>query len=402
MEFTINRDVFLKSLGHANGIIEKKTTLPILSNILIEAKESKIKITATDLDIIYFEEITPREIKKEGSTTTSASILYDILRKLQSSANVELALLTSNKLKLVSGNSKFNLLCIPSDNFPLSEEDNNQKSFEISPQKLLKLLEKTKISISNDETRHYLNGIFLHKTKLENKSFLSGVATDSHRLSSSSIEVDSNIQIESIILPKKTIFQLIYLLEQSNKPIKISNNKSKIKFEMDSSVLISKVIDGRFPDYNKVIPKGNDKTLEIKLSEFKNSIERVTTVSADRKEGLKMFISKDAVQLSVNNPNSGEGVEKINAKFNSDDLNISFNSRYLTDIASQIENESIIIYLKDPGSPVLIMDLLDKNSFHVVMPMKIWFILYKVNIRLFLYFSSSNHLIPTTIWAIDL
>ena len=371
MEFTINRDVFLKSLGHANGIIEKKTTLPILSNILIEAKESKIKITATDLDIIYFEEITPREIKKEGSTTTSASILYDILRKLQSNANVELTLLTSNKLKLVSGNSKFNLLCIPSDNFPLSEEDNNQKSFEISSQKILKLLEKTKISISNDETRHYLNGIFLHKTKLENKSFLSGVATDSHRLSSSSIEVDSNIQIESIILPKKTIFQLIYLLEQSNKPIKISNNKSKIKFEMDSSVLISKVIDGRFPDYNKVIPKDNDKTLEIKLSEFKNSIERVTTVSTDRKEGLKMFISKDAVQLSVNNPNSGEGVEKINAKFNSDDLNISFNSRYLTDIASQIENESIIIYLKDPGSPVLIMDLLDKNSFHVVMPMKI-------------------------------
>ena len=371
MEFTINRDVFLKSLGHANGIIEKKTTLPILSNILIEAKESKIKITATDLDIIYFEEITPREIKKEGSTTTSASILYDILRKLQSNANVELTLLTSNKLKLVSGNSKFNLLCIPSDNFPLSEEDNNQKCFEISPQKLLKLLEKTKISISNDETRHYLNGIFLHKTKLENKSFLSGVATDSHRLSSSSIEVDSNIQIESIILPKKTIFQLIYLLEQSNKHIKISNNKSKIKFEMDSSVLISKVIDGRFPDYNKVIPKGNDKALEIKLSEFKDSIERVTTVSNDRKEGLKMFISKDAVQLSVNNPNSGEGVERINAKFNSDDLNISFNSRYLTDIASQIENESIIIYLKDPGSPVLIRDLLDKNSYHVVMPMKI-------------------------------
>ena len=371
MEFTINRDIFLKALGHANGIIEKKSTLPILSNILIEAKDSKIKITATDLDIIYFEEITPREIKKEGSTTTSASILYDILRKLESNANVELTLLTSNKLKLVSGNSKFNLLCIPSDNFPLSEEDNNQKSFEISPQKLLKLLEKTKISISNDETRHYLNGIFLHKTKLENKSFLSGVATDSHRLSSSSIEVDSNIQIESIILPKKTIFQLIYLLEQSNKSIKISNNKSKIKFEMDSSVLISKVIDGRFPDYNKVIPKGNDKTLEIKLSEFKDSIERVTTVSTDRKEGLKMFISKDAVQLSVNNPNSGEGAERINAKFNSDDLNISFNSRYLADIASQIENESIIIYLKDPGSPVLIRDLLDKNSFHVVMPMKI-------------------------------
>ena len=371
MEFSIDRNTFLKSLGHTIGIIEKKTTLPILSNILIEAKDSKIKITATDLDIIYYEKILPKEVKKEGSTTTSASVLYDILRKLKPDDNVELNLQNNSRLKLVSGNSKFNLLCLSSDNFPLSEEDINQEKFEVSPQKLLKLLNKTKISISNDETRHYLNGIYLHKTKLENKSFLCGVSTDSHRLSSSSLEIDPNTHIESIILPKKTIFQLISLLEQSNKPVKISNNKSKIKFEMDIGVLTSKVIDGRFPDYNKVVPKDNDKILEIKLNEFRNSVERVTTVSSDRKEALKMSISKDSVQLSVNNPNSGEGVENINAKFNSSDLNISFNSRYLMDITSHIENELIVINLKDPGSPVLIRDFSDKNSFHVVMPMKI-------------------------------
>ena len=371
MEFSIGRDIFLKSLGRAVGIIEKKTTLPILSNILIEAKNSKIKITATDLDIIFFEEIQPQEVKKEGSTTTSASILYDILRKLQIGQKVELSLINSNKLKLVSGNSKFNLLCIPSDNFPLSEQDGDQKQFEVSSAKLLKLLNKTKISISNDETRHYLNGIYLHKITLDSKSFLSAVATDSHRLSSSSIEIDASINFDAIILPKKTIFQLISLLEQSNSSIKISINKAKVKFEMDQGVLISKVIDGRFPDYNKVIPKSNDKTLEIKLSEFKNSIDRVTSVSVDRKEGLKMSISKESLQLSVNSPNSGEGIENISAKFNSDELNISFNSRYLVDIASQIENEIIIINLKDPGSPALIRDLSDKNSFHVVMPMKI-------------------------------
>ena len=163
MEFTIDRDSFLKSLSHANGIIEKKTTLPILSNVLIEAKNSKIKITATDLDIIYFEEIIPQKINKEGSITTSSNILYDILRKLQPGTKVELTLMSTNKLKLVSGNSKFNLLCMPADNFPLSEEDDNQSSFQISSEKLLKLLNKTKISISNDETRHYLNGIYLHK-----------------------------------------------------------------------------------------------------------------------------------------------------------------------------------------------------------------------------------------------
>ena len=371
MEFIINRDIFLKALGRANGIIERKTTFPILSNVLIEAKNSKIKITATDLDIIYFEEVLPEELKKEGSTTTSGSILYDILRKLKSNAKVELSLQNLNKIKLVSENSKFNLLCLPPDNFPLSDENISKENFEVPTQKLLKLLNKTKISISNDETRHYLNGIYLHKTKLENKSFLCGVATDSHRLSSSSLEIESSINIEPIILPKKTIFQLISLLEENASTIKISNNKSKIKFEMNKSVLISKVIDGRFPDYTKVIPKGNDKILQIKLDDFKNSIDRVTTVSSDKKEGLKMIITKEAVQLSVNNPSSGEGSESINAKFNSDDLNISFNSRYLTDIVSQIENELVLINLKDAGSPVLINDISDKNSFHVVMPMKI-------------------------------
>ena len=371
MEFTINRDIFLKSLSNAYGIIEKKTTLPILSNILIEAKDSKIKITATDLDIIYSEVIVLQQIIKEGSTTTSASILYDILRKIETNAKVELSLQSANKLKLVSGKSQFNLLCLSSDNFPLSDENTNLKTFEVASNKLLKLLNKTRIAISNDETRHYLNGIYLHKINSGNKSFLTAVATDSHRLSSSSLEINSNIDFESIILPKKTIFQLISLLEQNTSVIKISNNKSKIKFEMSNGVLISKVIDGRFPDYDKVVPRDNNKELQIKLNEFKNSIERVTAVSLDHKEGLKMAIKKDSLQLSVNNPNSGEGTEYISVKFSSEDINISFNSRYLIDIATQIENDSIIVCLKDAGSPVLIKDLSDNNSFHVVMPMKI-------------------------------
>jgi len=371
MDIIVNRDVLLKSLSHAYGVIEKKTTLPILSNVLIEAKNSKVKITATDLDIIYSEDVPLQDLKTEGSTTTSANILYDILRKLEANSKIDFSLKSANKLQLVSGNSKFNLLCIPSDNFPISEEDIEQKYFEVPSQKLLKLLNKAKISISNDETRHYLNGIYFHKTNLENQSFLTGVATDSHRLSSSSLEIDTNVNFEPVILPKKTIFQLISLLEQTTSNVKISSNKSKVKFVMDSGVLISKVIDGRFPDYGKVVPKDNDKILKIKLIEFKNSIERVTTVSLDRKEGLKMAITKDSLQLSVNSPNSGEGTENISAVFNSEDMNVSFNSKYLIDIASQIENETIIMNLKEPGSPVLIKDLSDQLSFHVVMPMKI-------------------------------
>ena len=371
MEFTISRDIFMKSLSHAYGVIEKKTTLPILSNILIEAKDQKIKITATDLDIIYSEIVPLIELKEEGSTTTSASILYDILRKLEANTKVELSLQNQNKLKLISENSKFNLLCLSADNFPLSDEDIKEQTFEIPSNKLLNLLNKTKISISNDETRHYLNGVYLHKTNMNNKTYLSGVATDSHRLSFSSLEINPDTNFESIILPKKTIFQLISLLEQTSDVVKISNNKSKIKFEINNSILVSKVIDGHFPEYDKVVPQGNDKILQIKLSEFKNSIERVIAVSSDRKEGLKINITKNSLQLSVNSPNSGEGIENVNSTFNSEDITISFNSRYLIDIASQIENESIVIYLKDTNAPVLIKDLSDKNSFHVVMPMKI-------------------------------
>ena len=371
MEFTIERDIFLKSISNAYGIIEKKSTLPILSNILIEANNSKIKITSTDLDIVFSEEIVPQNVKKSGTTTTSASILHDILRKLESNSKVQLSLQSINKLKLISGNSEFNLLCMPSDSFPLTEESFDQKFFSVASKKLLKLLNKTKISISNDETRHYLNGIYLQKTNLENKSFLTGVATDSHRLSSSNLEIEDGSKFESIILPKKTIFQLISLIEENTSSIKISNNKSKIRFEIDNSILTSKVIDGRFPDYTKVIPKDNDKILQIKLNEFKNSIERVITVSSDRKEGLKITLSKGNICLSINNPNSGEGIENIKAEFNSDDMNIIFNSSYLLDITSQIEDESIVINLKDAGSPVLVNDFSDKNSFHVVMPMKI-------------------------------
>ena len=371
MEVTVNRDALLKTLGRAYGIIEKKSTLPILSNVLIEADNSKIKITATDLDIIYVEEISSVEIKKSGSTTTSANILYEILRKLQVGSKITLTLQDLNRLKLETGKSRFNLLCIAPDNFPLSNEDFKEKIIKIKPKKLLQLLNKTKISVSNDETRHYLNGIYLHKIIIKEKTYLTGVATDSHRLSLSSIEIDANSDFESIILPKKTIFQLTSLLEESSQDIQISNNKSKIKFEIENGVLISKVIDGKFPDYRRVIPQNNEKKLKTKLTEFKSSIDRVVSVSSDKKDGVKMALSKDNLKLMVNSPNSGEGSEIINAEFNSEQMSISFNSKYLIDIASQIENEYIILNLKDPGSPVLIQDMSDKDSLYVVMPMKI-------------------------------
>ena len=371
MHFQIKRDTLLKSLNIAHNIIERKNTLPILSNVLLEAKNNRLTIVATDLDLVFHDEIQELKIIQDGSTTTSATVLHDLLRKLTSNLDVTFNLKDENKLNISAENSKFNLLCLPVNNFPNFSDNFNGEGINLNKKTFLSLLNKTKISMSNDETRHYLNGIFVHTAESNGKLYLTAVATDSHRLSSSSLEIEKNIVFEPIILPKKTIFQLISLMEQSSAKIKISNNKSKVKFVMDSGILISKVIDGRFPDYSKVVPKDNNKILQIKLNEFKTSIERVTTVSADKKEGLKMGIKKDSLQLSVNSPNSGEGVENISANFNSEDMSISFNSRYLIDITSQIENEKIIMNLKEPGSPVLIKDLSDKLSFHVVMPMKI-------------------------------
>jgi len=371
MQFEINRDILLKSLNFVQGVVEKKNTLPILSNVLLELKNKRLSIVATDLDIVFYDEISDVKVLSEGNTTTSAAILFDILRKISSNSDLSFDLKTENKLSLKSENADFNLLCLPTDNFPTFSDDFNSQEILLESDKFLKLLNKTRISISNDDTRHYLNGVFLHLTESNSRRFLTGVATDSHRLSSSSLEIENIDDFTSLILPRKTVFQLCTLLTESSEKLTIQTSENKIKFNIGNMKLISKVIDGKFPDYKKVIPVSNDKTLIVSSKEFISSIERVASVSLDRKEGVKLAVNKDNVQLSVNSANSGEGNEKIKAEFNSGNLNISFNSKYLTDIASEIEDKNLKINLKDSTSPVLIEDLSDKDSFYVLMPMKI-------------------------------
>jgi len=353
------------------GVVEKKNTLPILSNVLLQLKNNKLSIVATDLDIIFYDEISDVKILKEGSTTTSATILYDILRKISSNSELNFDLKTENKLSLKSENSDFNLLCLPTDNFPTFTDEFEGPEISLDNSKFLRLLNKTKIAISNDDTRHYLNGIFLHLTEAHGRNFLTGVATDSHRLSSSSIEIDNPDNFSSLILPRKTIFQLCSLLTETKEKLTMKTSENKIKFTLGNIKLISKVIDGKFPDYKKVVPANNDKSLIVQSKDFISSIERVTSVSLDGKEGIKLAISKENVQLSVNSANSGDGNEIIKASFNSENLNISFNSKYLIDIASEVEDKNLKMNLKDSVSPVLIEDVSDKNSYYVIMPMKI-------------------------------
>ena len=371
MQFVVKRDILLKSLNFVQGVVEKKNTLPILSNVLLQLKDKKLSIVATDLDIIFYDEIDDVKILKDGSTTTSASILYDILRKISSNTELNFELKSENKLSLKSESADFNLLCLPTDNFPTFADEFEGQEITLNNDRFLKLLNKTRISISNDDTRHYLNGIFLHITEDHNRNFLTGVATDSHRLSSSSLEIDRDIDFNSLILPRKTVFQVCSLLSEVSEQLTMQTSDNKIKFTLGKTKLISKVIDGKFPDYKKVVPTTNDKTLIVSSKDFINSIERVASVSVDRKEGVKLLINKDNVQLSVNSANSGDGNEIIKANFSSDNLNISFNSKYLIDIASEVEDKNLKINLKDSVSPVLIEDASDKNSYYVIMPMKI-------------------------------
>ena len=369
MKFSVNQQDLQKSLNYCQGVIEKRSTLPILSNILLDASNSKLTITATDLDLIFINEIKNIEIHEEGKTTTTSSILYDIIRKLSSGKKINFSFSGEKKLQLESDKSIFHLNCITSSEFPITDENFNENQFSIEAKSLLKLLNKCKFSVSNDETRHYLSGIFFHQTQIDDKNFLTAASTDSHRMSVSKVRLNNKIDFEPVILPKKTIFQLCSLLEDFEGNVKISNIKSKIKFELNNSVLISKLIDGKFPNYIQVIPKNNQKKLEIDLNLFLNSVDRVASVSLDKKDGVKFNLTKDKLNLSVNNANSGDGKESLSVKFDHE-LDISFNSRYLLDVASQLDGDKIEIFLNEMGSPALIKDPSDFDSIFVVMPMK--------------------------------
>ena len=369
MKFNVNQQDLQQALNYCQGVIEKRSTLPILSNILLDANTSNLTITATDLDLIFIHNINNVEVLQEGKTTTTSSIMYDIIRKLSSGKKINLSLTDVSKLQVESEKSIFNLNCISATEFPLTDENFNQNHFVIKSKQLLKLLNKCKFSVSNDETRHYLSGIYFHQTEVEDKYYLTAVATDSHRMSISKIRLDQKIEFEPIILPKKTIFQLCSLLDNYDGDVNVSNVKSKIKFEFNNSVLISKLIDGKFPNYIQVIPKNNQKKLEVDLKLFLNSVDRVASVSLDKKDGVKFNLSKDKLNLSVNNTSSGDGKETLNVKFDHD-LEISFNSRYLIDVSSQLDGERMEIFFNDTGSPALIKDPGDFDSIYVVMPMK--------------------------------
>jgi DNA polymerase III subunit beta len=368
MRVTIERSAFLKALNHVQSVVERRNTIPILSNVLVRAKDAAVKLTATDLDIEIIEE-APADIAQDGAVTVPAHLLHDIVRKLPDGAQLELDQGPDRgRLSIVSGRSRFALQALPPEDFPDLAAGEPANHFNISAASLKALIEKTRFAISTEETRYYLNGIYLH----EATETLRAVATDGHRLARAQAPLPDGAKgMPGVIVPRKTVLELAKLIEDQEGDIAVALSAAKVRFSFEGLVLTSKLIDGTFPDYERVIPRHNDKTLDLDTKLFAGAVDRVSTISFEKGRAVKLNISRDRLVLSVNNPDSGSAEEEIAVSYNAEPLDIGFNSRYLLDVAAQIKGDAARFKFADAGSPTIISDPADEDALYVLMPMRV-------------------------------
>ena len=368
MKFSIVKSDLLKPLSHIYSVVEKRNTIPILSNVVIEASENDIAFTATDMEIDILEGIKANVIST-GKLTVSAHTLYDIVRKLPDGSEVIMHM-KENKLILSCGKSEFTLPTLPFDDYPIMTEITGGKNFSISSADLQNLIDNTKFAISVEETRYYLNGIYLHQNKDEDN--LRAVATDGHRLAQVEISLpDGADGMSSIIVPRKTVGEVRKLIDDTEGNINIIVSSNKIKFNINNCTLTSKLIDGSFPDYQRVIPKDNTNNMIVSTKEFKDAVDRVSTISIEKSRAVKLALSKNNLILKVNSHDTGNASEEIEVSYNKTPLEIGFNSKYLLDVASQIKGKEIQFALSDSSSPALITDPEQEGIIFVLMPMRV-------------------------------
>tara|TARA_B100001029_G_scaffold169431_1_gene164320 strand:- start:10 stop:1134 length:1125 start_codon:yes stop_codon:yes gene_type:complete len=374
MKFSIDRSALLTALQHVHSVVERRNTIPILSNVLIEAKEDGVYLTATDMDIAVIEKINleKSEVMQLGTITTSAQMLYDIVRKLPENIKVELLSEKSDRLGIKASSSSFALNCLSSEDFPSISQEEFKFTFSLEADDLIRLIDKTSFAMSLEETRYYLNGIYLHAVKGVEGEKLRTVSTDGHRLS----RVDMNIpeganEIPGVIVPRKTIMEIRKLLEDHSDIINLSLSDNKIKLSFSNVILTSKLLDGTFPDYSRVIPEQNDKTVTISNQLLSEAVDRVSTVSTDKTRAIKVNISKGNLVISATNPDKGSASESLDVIYDGEEVEIGFNSKYVLDVARQIKGNEIIIKLSDSVSPTLVYDKDDKGVLFVLMPMRV-------------------------------
>jgi DNA polymerase-3 subunit beta len=371
MRATVERSHLLKSLGHVHRVVERRNTIPILSNVLLRTDGSSLTMKATDLDLEVTETV-PADIGQPGATTVPAHILHDIVRKLPDGAEVALDSGDGSQLALRSGRSNFALQVLPEADFPDLTAGEFPIRFSLPAVAMKKLIERTQFAISTEETRYYLNGIYLHAVKVGDKPILRAVATDGHRLAQAQMEAPSGADgLAGIIVPRKTVGEIQRLVEEPEANVGVEISDTKIRFTIGPVVLTSKLIDGTFPDYVRVIPQGNDKVLKVDRAEFAAAVDRVSTISSERGRAVKLTLSDGKMVLSVNNPDSGSATEELGADYAADGIEIGFNARYLLDVASQLETGTAEFRFADPGSPTLITDEGETDALYVLMPMRV-------------------------------
>ena len=372
MKVTVERAALLKSLGHVHRVVERRNTVQILANVLIRADGTALSLKATDLDLEVTETV-PGDVAAPGATTVPAHMIYDIVRKLPEGA--ELSLDTGadqTSLTLKAGRSRFTLQTLPESDFPDLAAGEMTHRFRLLAKDLRRLIDKTQFAISNEETRYYLTGIYLHTAAAARGPTLRAVATDGHRLAQVDLEAPAGADgMPGIIVPRKTVGEVQRLIEDPATDVSVELSSSKIRFTLGTVVLTSKLIDGTFPDYARVIPLGNNRALEVDKQEFAAAVDRVSTVSSERGRAVKLSLSGDKLTLSVTNPDSGSATEELEVHYQSEPLDIGFNSRYLLDIAGQIEGGTAVLRLADPSSPTLIQDRDAADALYVLMPMRV-------------------------------
>jgi DNA polymerase-3 subunit beta len=378
MKIKVERSALMKALSHVQNVVERRNTIPILANVLIRAKEGALSLAATDMEIAALEQVAA-EVVRNGATTAPAATLYEIVRKLPEGAVIELDHPGGDaQLALRAGRYATSLVCLPVDDFPALQEGTLPHRFQLKAGVLRDLVDRTRFAISTEETRYYLNGIYLHVAESEGAPVLRAVATDGHRLARVEEDLpDGAAGMPGVIVPRKAVLELRKLLDDvpGQDLVEIALSDTKIRFQFGTVTLTSKLIDGTFPDYDRVIPKDNDKLLRIAKKDFAEAVDRVAAISSERSRPVKMAIAKQGMTLSAASPEQGTAEEQIDAdrlEYDSGPMEIGFQARYLRDITDQMA-DSVRVEFKfhDGAAPTLIRAEGDPRAVYVLMPMRV-------------------------------
>ena len=371
MKFVINAGQLLKALDNVQGVVDKRNITPILSNVRISAENSKLIINATDMDLDIVE-MLDIDVIEHGTTTAPAFLLFETIKRLPSDAQVEISL-EDDKLNVVCGKFKGALSTLPVEDFPIIQTNDLPNLLKIGKVDFKQLLEKTKFAISMDETRYYLNGVYLHTTQNENgQQVLRSVATDGHRLALADAVFSADVKIEEgIIIPKKAVDEISKIIDKvEDKEIEISCSSSRICFKFSNLILTSKLIDGNFPNYDRVIPKDNDKILEVNRNDFINAIDLVSMYSDDKLKFVKIDLNDKKMVLKAHKT-AGDAQQEIDILHPLEQMSICFNARYIKDICNLIKTENVVVHLSSESAPALVKKVGGAEELFVIMPMRL-------------------------------